>query len=87
MAKGQCDLCGRWGYLDTHHIFEGQALRRKSEKYGLKVRICRACHEDIHRHPLDYIWLKRESQLEAMQRLHWTIEDWHREFGKSYLEE
>ena len=87
MSKGRCDLCGKWDYLDRHHIFEGQGLRRQSEKYGCVIRVCRACHNKIHHHPLDYIWLKRESQLEAMQRLNWTIDDWHRYFGKSYLEE
>ena len=87
MSKGRCDLCGKWDYLDRHHIFEGQGLRRQSEKYGCVTNVCRRCHNDIHHHPLDNIWLKRESQLEAMQRLNWTIDDWHRHFGKSYLED
>ncbi len=87
MAKGQCELCGMWGDLDVHHIF-GAALRKKSTKYGLTVRICRSCHDDLHHHhPKKYIRLKRDAQKELMERMHWTIDDWHREFGKSYLEE
>ena len=82
-----CSLCGRWDYLQLHHVFEGQSLRRISDKYGATMHICPACHRNIHAHPLDYLWLKKESQLEVMERLHWTIEDWHRHFGKSYLEE
>lgn len=86
MEKRPCDICGRWDYLDTHHIFEG-SLRRKSTKYGLVIRICRKCHDDIHNHPLDHLDLKRESQKECMERMHWTIEDWHKQMGKSYLED
>ena len=81
-----CELCGKWDYLDRHHIFEG-SLRKKSEKYNCVIRICRACHDDIHHHPLDYLWLKKESQKELMERMHWYMDDWHREFGKNYLEE
>ena len=38
MYYGRCWLCGRWGWLEEHHIFGG-ANRKKSEKYGLK-RLC-----------------------------------------------
>lgn len=38
-------------YLEEHHIFGGQANRRLSEKYGLKVYLCRAHHEgDMYGH-------------------------------------
>ena len=44
-----CYKCGRNGAtdpLDWHHVFEGTANRRLSEKYGLKVRLCHmSCHE------------------------------------------
>lgn len=85
--KEPCELCGRWEYLQTHHIFEGYFLRRQSEKYRLTKRICRFCHEDIHKHPLKYIDLKADTQRDLMQKLGWTMDDWHREFGKNYLED
>ena len=85
---GVCAMCGRWDYLDTHHIFEG-SLRKKSEKYKdyCTIRICRTCHNKIHSRPADYLWLKQKTQYIAMYYLGWTIEDWHREFGKSYIQE
>lgn len=84
-----CDLCGRWGYLQTHHIFEGISLRRKSEQYKqyCTIRVCYQCHEDIHRHPLKYLYLKENAQRELMEGLGWTMTEWRLEFGKSYLEE
>lgn len=85
--RNACQICGKWEYLDKHHIFEGQGLRRQSEKYGCTILCCRRCHNDIHKHPRDYIYLKRESQLATMERLGWTIDDWHKHFGKSYLED
>lgn len=84
--KRPCELCEKWDYLDRHHIFEG-SLRKKSEKYNCVINICRECHDKIHRHPLDYLQIKRESQKELMEQMHWTMDDWHREFGKNYLEE
>ena len=82
-----CEICGRWDYLQKHHIFEGVSLRRKSEKYKATIRICYKCHEDIHKHPRKYLSLKENAQREIMQRHGWAMEDWHREFGKNYLEE
>ena len=37
--KGVCFVCGRMGYTEEHHIFEG-ANRDASERRGLKVDIC-----------------------------------------------
>lgn len=37
--KGVCFVCGRVGYTEEHHIFEG-SNRAASEKHGLKVDIC-----------------------------------------------
>lgn len=41
-----CFLCGRYGQMETHHIFGGNPNRRLSEKYGLKVHLCFRCHRD-----------------------------------------
>lgn len=43
--KGNCDLCGKYGYLELHHIFGG-ANRSLSEKYGLVVNLCHECHNE-----------------------------------------
>lgn len=41
--KGMCFLCHRVGQTEEHHIFGGPN-RKNSEKYGLKVDLCPACH-------------------------------------------
>lgn len=43
----KCFLCGSVDGLEEHHIF-GNANRNNSEKYGLKVFLCRKCHDRIH---------------------------------------
>ena len=59
-TEGSCYLCAllegdpeRKAVLQEHHVFGGP-LRRKSEHYGLKVRLCFAHHGekgdmDVHR--------------------------------------
>ena len=37
--KGVCFICGKIGYTEEHHIFEG-SNRTASEEDGLKVDIC-----------------------------------------------
>lgn len=57
--------------LEEHHVFEG-IYRRASEKYGLKVYLCKYHHtgdingssEAVHMHPNESadLWLKRRAQ-------------------------
>lgn len=78
-----CDICGRWGALEAHHIFEGRN-RKVSDRYGAVVHICRACHNDIHQHPSKYSYLKREWQRKLMAENNWSIEDWLSIFRRNY---
>lgn len=86
----RCYLCGRRDQpLDIHHIFGG-ALRRKSEHYGLKVRLCHdSCHifgqNAVHVDRRTDLMLKRRAQKIAMLKYDWTEEEWRQEFYKSYL--
>lgn len=41
-----CFLCGKYGYLERHHIFGGNPNRKWSERYGLTVHLCMECHRD-----------------------------------------
>ena len=43
--KGQCYRCGRTCQTEKHHIFAGPN-RKLSEKYGLTVHLCHACHNE-----------------------------------------
>lgn len=78
-----CDLCGRWGKLEAHHVFEGRN-RKQSDRYGAVIHICRDCHNKIHHHPADYAYLKREWQAKLMQDNGWTMDDWMERFRKNY---
>lgn len=89
-----CFLCGEpagWDSLDVHHCFNG-ALRKKSDKLGLTVRLHHnKCHQygknAAHRNTKTMQWIKQQAQLKAMERYGWTVEDFRREFYKNYLEE
>lgn len=89
-----CFLCGRNGAgdpLEVHHIFPGP-LRDKSERYGLTVLLCgNRCHRlgkrSAHQCRETALMLKQYAQKKAMEENNWSLADWHREFGKSYLEE
>ena len=93
--KEHCYLCGRnanseYFGLDEHHIFNGTANRKLSEKYGLKVYLCHdRCHEtganSVHRNAEVAKALKAEAQKIAMEHYGWSTEDFIRIFGKNYI--
>lgn len=59
--------------LEMHHIFGGTANRKLSEKYGLKVWLCHAHHneppEGVHHNKVVMQMLHEEGQL-AFERSH-----------------
>lgn len=87
-----CFLCGRNGSadpLDKHHIFGG-AYRSKSERYGLCVYLCHHdCHIfgelAAHKNADTMRFLHQYGQRKAMKENGWTIDDFIREFGRSYI--
>ena len=88
----RCWLCGRNGSndpLDRHHIFGG-SNRKKSERYGLVVDLCHnSCHifgrNAAHQNPVTMQELHEYGQRKAMAEQGWTVEDFRRVFGKSYI--
>lgn len=88
-----CFLCGRNGNgdpLERHHIFGGSPNREKSEQYGLFVWLCaHRCHRDgkdsVHKNPKVMQRLHEYGQQKWMDETGGDIEDFRREFGKSYL--
>ncbi len=75
--------------LDWHHIFGG-ALRKKSEQYGLKVKLHHnRCHifgpGSAHQSGETAEFLHKAGQEAAMREYGWTVEDFRREFYKNYL--
>lgn len=85
----QCFICGRWCKTERHHIFGG-AMRKKSDRLGLVVDLCRECHtgtDGVHRNAQKMQRLHEYGQKLAMARNNWTIADFRREFYKNYLED
>ena len=94
MDERVCWICGRNGNgdpLECHHIFGG-AMRKKSEKYGLKVYLCGdRCHRNgpksVHRTSKTMLLLHQWGQGTAMRENNWTIDEFRKEFHKNYLED
>ena len=84
----KCFICHSRSWLEWHHVFGG-ALRSKSEKLGLKVRLCHYCHNEppkgVHQNAYIRRKLQAHVQKKAMEHYGWTIEDFRREFYKSYI--
>jgi hypothetical protein len=83
-----CFLCGGYGATEWHHIFGG-ANRKKSEHYGLKVRLHHDCHneppEGVHFNKEKMQYLHEEGQKAAIKKYGWSIDEFRRIFGKNYL--
>lgn len=81
-----CYLCGRNNCLETHHVFGGYN-RKKSEFYGLKVRLCHWCHNEppngahFNKEAMEYLHKKGQEAFE----LYYPEEDFTEIFGKNYL--
>ena len=78
--------------LEEHHVFEG-ADRRHSETYGLKVWLCKYHHtgdirgngEAVHFNIKTQNALKAWAQKKAMKHYKWSVEDFRKIFGRSYI--
>ena len=77
-----CYLCGRYG-VEEHHLI-GSYNRKWSEKYGLKIYICRSCHEKAHSVPYFALELKCLGQ-EEFEKKYGTREYFFSIFGKDYI--
>lgn len=88
-TEKECYICSTTTWLEEHHVFEGTANRKLSEKYGLKIYLCHKHHNE----PPDGIhfdkWLrdriKVEAQRKFMEYYNKTKEDFIVIFGKNYL--
>ena len=89
----ECFICGGNGRgmpLERHHCI-GAALRKKSEKYGLVVRLCHWCHNEppngVHHNAKSRKIVQQWAQRKAMADNNWTTADFIKHFGKNYLED
>lgn len=81
-----CYLCGATQALEEHHIFGG-ALRKKSEKFGLKVYLCHMCHNEppngVHHNAAVMEKLKQNGQMAFEKQ--YGHDRYIREFYKNYV--
>lgn len=84
-----CYLCGATSELEVHHIYLN-ALRSKSEQYGLKVTLCANCHRhsafSVHNCKATRRYLQKIGQITAMEVYGWDNKRFKREFYRDYLE-
>lgn len=80
-----CFISGRSDNLELHHVYNGIAERKLSEKYGLKVWLNREIHNEIHINREMRNQLKADMQKIAMEHYDWSIEEFRLIFGKSYI--
>lgn len=81
--KDICYLCGCFGHMEEHHIFGGPC-RSISDKYGLVVHLCSACHRKLHDHGEGKQFLHELGQQYFEENIG-TREQFIKEFIRSYL--
>lgn len=80
-------MCGSTAWIEMHHIFNGTANRRLSDKYGYIVPLCHYCHNE----PPNGVHFNRENDLKLKRWAQTDFEKTHSRnefieiFGKSYL--
>ncbi|WP_138158755.1 hypothetical protein [Peptoniphilus catoniae] len=81
--KKECKMCGRYDYLEEHHLIFGRGLRGLSDKYKLVINICRPCHNKIHKDKDLMNWSRQKGQ-KMFEKNH-TRKEFIKIFGKDYL--
>ena len=84
----KCFICHSRAWLEWHHVFGG-ALRDKSDRLGLVVRLCHYCHNEppkgVHQNAYRRRKLQAFAQKKAMDHYGWDVELFIKEFYKNYL--
>ena len=88
-TEKNCIVCGATQNLHIHEVFFGTANRQLSIKHGLCVCLCSRHHngsnEGVHFNRTLDKKLKAHAQSIAMQKNNWTVDDFRKIFGKSFL--
>ena len=84
----KCLICGDTRNLHRHHVYQGTANRKKSEKDGCWVWLCPAHHNmsnsGVHNDKVLDRKLKAICQIE-WEKVYGSREDFIRRFGRNYL--
>jgi hypothetical protein len=84
-SENRCYVCGGERDLEEHHIFGG-CRRKQSEKYGLKVKLCKIHHtgsQGVHFNSRLMSRLHQDGQKTFQKAF--TNLDFMQVFGKNYL--
>lgn len=85
-----CWLCGTFGTdfqpLHVHHCWHGTANRKLADWDGLTVKLCRSCHEYVHKNKEADLRLMMAAEYAWLKRYKKTIPDFIRRYGKNVLE-
>lgn len=81
----QCYRCKVWKMTEEHHLMNGVGIRKKADKDGLVVQLCRDCHNIIHTNADERKKLKVKAQREY-ESTH-THDEWMKRYHKNYIEE
>lgn len=79
----KCYRCNVWKMTEEHHLMNGVGIRKKADKDGLVVQLCRDCHDLVHRNKTVRFQLKAKAQKEY-ESTH-THEEWMKRYHKNYL--
>lgn len=84
----ECYVCHCKEPLHLHHIMEGSANRKKSDKWGLTVYLCPNHHnlssQGVHFNKKLELELKQKAQVNF--ELLYGHDNWMNEFGRNYLD-
>lgn len=81
----RCFICGATQPLHLHHIFNGYGLRKKCDDDGLVLYLCAYCHNSVHLHQEQAVFLKRIGELKYLE-LH-SYEEFMKRYKRNYLED
>ena len=88
MPESELYSTERFAGSHKHHIFGG-SNRKKSEELGLYVYLTPSMHNmsdyGVHFNKAFDTELKQIAQRTAMETYGWSIDDFIKEFGKSYI--
>lgn len=86
-TEKECFVCGRKDDIHTHHVYEGTANRKKSDKDGMIVYLCGRHHnlstDGVHFNKTLDLAIKKLAQRKY-EETH-TREEFIKRYGKSYL--
>lgn len=86
-SNKECYVCGQTTNLHSHRVFFGSANRKLSEKYGMKVWLCGAHHNQsnagVHFNRQLDLRLKMDAQR-VFEKQH-SREEFMQIFGRNYL--